>query len=134
MDSFTDSTNMNVNTMNTILEWLVEHGFMTEETSQRAIQLFQVSPIAELDSDNPINGTSLSKTIGNLYQTMGGFDKMTFGELQDLLESRGLPTTGRKKELIARLCAAVSEPTVVFEKTLVSEIDSGKELIPKKFE
>ena len=36
-------------------------------------------------------------------QAEGGYEDMTKDELSDLLESRGLPKTGNKDELISRL-------------------------------
>lgn len=50
---------------------------------------------------------SYSRAVGG--QTVGatavveGYDAMTKAELEDELESRGLPKTGNKDELVARL-------------------------------
>ena len=54
---------------------------------------------------------------------MSDYEKMTVAELKELLKEAGLPVSGKKADLIARLQEGAETPTPAEEESADEEVD-----------
>ena len=54
---------------------------------------------------------------------MSDYEKMTVAELKELLKEAGLPVSGKKADLIARLQEGADEPAPVEEESADEEVE-----------